>query len=78
MKGDKHALRLGYYVTKQPDTAQLRQRLSRSEARELEKQFFKGNAPWNTSETNKIRGRFGVENLTKELSEQLSRLIEEM
>ena len=76
LKGRRHPLHHGYYVTKQPNIEELAKKLSYEEARSNETMFFASTTPWNLLADATLRGRMGVPNLTRELSRLLSRLIE--
>lgn len=73
--GSKYKLHNGYYVTKQPALAELKDKLEHSEARAREKKFFDTTSPWKDLPKG-TRDRMGVPNLTVELSRLLSQLIE--
>ncbi|TCD67244.1 hypothetical protein EIP91_000373 [Steccherinum ochraceum] len=66
-------LNVGYFVTKQPSPQELQDHVAFSTARERETTFFEGNSPWN--EHADLRFRFGIPNLTSELSNLLGEII---
>ena len=74
LEGERHPLKHGYYVTKQPGPDDLSKKLSFEEARERERAFFALTDPWKSA-SSRIKSRTGIQNLTKELSKLLSRLI---
>ncbi|KAG8946753.1 hypothetical protein FRC04_011409 [Tulasnella sp. 424] len=74
LEGRRHPLFHGYYMTKQPGTKELSEKLSWEEARAREKEYFETTTTWaNSSATN----RLGTPNLTKNLSRLLSGLIDQ-
>ena len=77
LEGERHQLKHGYYVTKQPGPDDLSKKLSFHEARERERAFFAEVDPWKST-SSRIQSRAGIPNLTKELSKLLSRLIMQM
>ncbi|KAF3903239.1 Dynamin-1 [Dactylellina cionopaga] len=74
LQGKEHRLPHGYFVTKQPNQAQLSARVSHTEARKLEDIFFENVDPWN-SELSGLKHRFGTLNLQRYLSKELAGLI---
>ncbi|KAG9045356.1 hypothetical protein FS837_006454 [Tulasnella sp. UAMH 9824] len=74
LEGRRHPLFHGYYMTKQPGTKELQEKLSWEEARAREKEYFETTTIWaNSSATN----RLGTPNLTRNLSRLLSGLIDQ-
>ncbi|GAA6020454.1 hypothetical protein JCM10207_000005 [Rhodosporidiobolus poonsookiae] len=73
LEGKTHALKHGFFATKQPGPADLERNLSFEEARALEAQFST-QAPWSTANL-ALKNRFGVANLTKFLSVRLAEYI---
>lgn len=74
LEGQRHPLHHGYYMTKQPATKELLEKLSWEAAREREKEYFDTTPIWaKSSATN----RLGTANLTKNLSRLLSGLIDQ-
>ncbi|KAG8885743.1 hypothetical protein FRB98_001655 [Tulasnella sp. 332] len=74
LEGQRHPLFHGYYMTKQPATRELLEKLSWEAAREREKEYFDSTPIWaKSSATN----RLGTANLTKNLSRLLSGLIDQ-
>ncbi|KAI8915267.1 P-loop containing nucleoside triphosphate hydrolase protein [Powellomyces hirtus] len=74
MLGHQYALKLGYWMIKNPTKADLDKNISFEDARQMEEAFFSGQTPWSN-----IRGqldRFGVDSLRRELSRQLTMLTE--
>lgn len=74
LEGDRHALKYGYYVTKQPGPEELVERLTHREARQRENAFFSTTPVWQSS-SSRVKSRTGIPNLTSELSRLLSQLI---
>ena len=74
LEGERHPLKHGYYVTRQPGPDDLPKKLSFEKAREQEHFFFTHTDPWKSAPTH-IKSRTGIRNLTNELSKLLSRLI---
>ena len=70
-----HALKLGYYCVKLPDDAERETRCSLERRREIERRFFSETSPWKSVLDRK---RFGVVNLTAELSRQLTSILNKM
>ncbi len=75
LAGRRHPLTHGYYVTKQPATLELNQKLDHATARGNEALFFSTDKHWRHVSTD-TRNRMGVPKLTAELSKLLSHLIE--
>ncbi|KAI0088919.1 P-loop containing nucleoside triphosphate hydrolase protein [Irpex rosettiformis] len=73
LNGSRHALKHGYYMTKQPSPQELDEKVSYETARQREVAFFGNTSPWNVQ--SHLRQRMGTENLTKELSKLLGSLI---
>ncbi|KAI0820102.1 P-loop containing nucleoside triphosphate hydrolase protein [Trametes gibbosa] len=73
LEGREHALKHGYYCTRQPDDDQRLAGVTQSAARAAEAHFFR-EAPWGTST---CPHRFGTQNLVKSISELLTKIIEE-
>jgi Dynamin central region len=72
--GRRHALKKGYYVTKQPGPDDLTKKLSFEESRRREQEFFATTEPWKSS-PEQVQSRIGIPKLTAELSRLLSNLI---
>jgi hypothetical protein len=64
----------GWFAVKQPDSKAIRAGITWADARDLEDQFFSGQAPWSTLDPNYQR-RLRTRNLTSCLSKILSDLI---
>ncbi|KAJ3559507.1 hypothetical protein NM688_g311 [Phlebia brevispora] len=73
LEGASHPLKHGYFVTKQPSPKELEEKISFETARQRERAFFEGTAPWSDRTT--LRNRMGTPNLTKELSRLLGNVI---
>lgn len=74
LEGHRHPLHHGYYMTKQPATRELLEKLTWEQAREREKEYFDQTSIWAKSSAT---GRLGTPNLTKNLSRLLSGLIDQ-
>ncbi|KAG8903486.1 hypothetical protein FRB99_003229 [Tulasnella sp. 403] len=74
LEGRRHPLLHGYYMTKQPATKELSEKLSFEEARRREQEFFETTPIWANSTAS---NRLGTPNLTKNLSRLLSGLIDQ-
>ncbi|KAF8486541.1 P-loop containing nucleoside triphosphate hydrolase protein [Gautieria morchelliformis] len=72
--GRRHALKKGYYVTKQPGPEDLKKKLSFEDSRRREQEFFATTEPWKSS-AEQVKSRIGIPKLTAELSRLLSNLI---
>jgi len=72
IRGRRHILTHGYFVTKQPDIHELTEKLSWEEARKRERSFFDRNDVWTRAGA---ADRLGTANLTEKLSSLLSMLI---
>lgn len=70
LKGDKYRLGHGYFVTKQPSQAEIRE-VDYARARMDERAFFDTQSPWST-ELVEFRDRFGTEALQEVLSKKLA------
>ncbi|KAI0633205.1 P-loop containing nucleoside triphosphate hydrolase protein [Trametes polyzona] len=68
----EHALRHGYFCTRQPDDDQRLAGITPGAARAAEAEFFRTTAPWGSSTCPR---RFGTGNLVKSISELLTRII---
>jgi hypothetical protein len=68
-----HRLTHGYYVTRQLSAEQMRNQVSWSQSRELEREFFLSANPWSKERPE----RLGTERLIRALSDRLSKAIEE-
>ncbi|KAK9765630.1 hypothetical protein K7432_005864 [Basidiobolus ranarum] len=75
LKGLKYKLALGYTMVRNPSKKELLDGLTRTEARNLENQFFESTEPWRSLERDH-KCQLGVANLSSELSDLLVRLIE--
>lgn len=74
LRGEKFLLRLGYFVVKNPDQAELDAGLSPAAARQREMEYFSNTSPWNQmKKTCGTPGKFGG----KALMDFLGRLLEE-
>ena len=73
IRNEAEHLSNGWFVVKQPATADLKQGITWEEAREQESRFFSTTPPW-SSEAD-YRHHFGTRNLTESLSKILSDLI---
>lgn len=73
LEGSSHSLRHGYFITKHPSPKELENKISHSEARELEAKFFRTQDPWRKRQD--LQSRMGTPRLTKELSNLLGALI---
>ena len=69
--GLDNPLKLGYYVTKQPNPKELQDKISFVDARDREVAFFASMPLWSNMDTF-LRSRLGTANLVKFLSDQLS------
>jgi hypothetical protein len=70
--GNRYQLKLGYYVCKLSNKAELSKHLTVEQKLEAEKHFFKTSEPWCLMKSN----RFGIPRLRAELNLLLTRLIE--
>ncbi|KAH7334548.1 P-loop containing nucleoside triphosphate hydrolase protein [Rhizoctonia solani] len=75
VRGETEALSKGWFCVKQPSPSELEERLSWSEARQREQEFFSTRPPWATQGLT-VRHHFGTARLTTRLSEILSDLIQ--
>ncbi len=75
LSGRRHPLTHGYYVTKQRDIQELKEKWDHATARAKERQWFNSDQHWINAKT-EVRNRMGVPKLTSELSKLLSHLIE--
>ncbi|KAF8733469.1 hypothetical protein RHS02_07334, partial [Rhizoctonia solani] len=75
VRGETEVLSKGWFCVKQPSPSELEERLSWSEARQREQDFFGTNHPWATQSL-AVRQHFGTARLTTRLSEILSDLIQ--
>lgn len=74
MLGHQYALKLGYWMIKNPAKADLDRNISFEEARKMEETFFSSQLPWST--IRRQLDRFGIDSLRRELSRQLTMLTE--
>ncbi|KAJ3017362.1 hypothetical protein HKX48_003571 [Thoreauomyces humboldtii] len=74
MLGHQYALKLGYWMIKNPTKADLDRDISFDDARKMEENFFSGQLPWST--IRRQLDRFGIDSLRRELSRQLTMLTE--
>ncbi|KAH9921275.1 P-loop containing nucleoside triphosphate hydrolase protein [Amylocystis lapponica] len=74
LEGRSRPLTHGYYCTRQPDDAERAAGITAEEARAAEAAFFARTAPWATS---MCQDRFGTHNLVKNLSRQLTQIIDD-
>ncbi|TPX71072.1 hypothetical protein SpCBS45565_g01349 [Spizellomyces sp. 'palustris'] len=74
MLGHQYALKLGYWMIKNPTKADLDKGITFEDARQLEEAFFSGQLPWST--IRRQLDRFGIDSLRRELSRQLTMLTE--
>ncbi|KAJ3159370.1 hypothetical protein HDU86_001688 [Geranomyces michiganensis] len=74
MLGHQYALKLGYWMIKNPTKADLDKNITFEDARKMEEAFFSGQLPWST--IRRQLDRFGVDSLRRELSRQLTMLTE--
>ncbi|QRW24504.1 extracellular metalloproteinase MEP [Rhizoctonia solani] len=75
VRGETEVLSKGWFCVKQPSPSELEERLSWSEARQREQDFFGTKHPWATQSL-AARQHFGTARLTTRLSEILSDLIQ--
>ncbi|KAG8683246.1 hypothetical protein FRC11_013789, partial [Ceratobasidium sp. 423] len=75
IRGETEVLSKGWFCVKQPSPSELEERLSWSEARQREHEFFSTLHPWATQSL-PVRQHFGTARLTTRLSEILSDLIQ--
>jgi hypothetical protein len=73
-EGDEHRLLNGYYCVRLPDDDERSSGISRAEAEQKSKQYLDSTAPWSQIQD---RGRFGVQNLIKDVSKLLMQVIED-
>ncbi|KZS94169.1 hypothetical protein SISNIDRAFT_410420 [Sistotremastrum niveocremeum HHB9708] len=76
LEGRSEPLHHGYWLTKQPTSADLARGVSFEEARQIADRFFQSEEPWRSC-TFEIKRRMGIPNLVSKLSRELSRLIDE-
>ncbi|KAH9851169.1 P-loop containing nucleoside triphosphate hydrolase protein [Lenzites betulinus] len=74
LEGREHVLTHGYYCTRQPDDDQRLAGVTQAAARTAEAEFFRGTPPWSSSTH---PHRFGTQNLVKNISELLTKIIGE-
>ncbi|KAI9349478.1 P-loop containing nucleoside triphosphate hydrolase protein [Zopfochytrium polystomum] len=74
MLGQTYALRLGYWMVKNPSKSELDQRINFEDARVKEETFFASRSPW--ANLRFQMDRFGVESLRNELGRHLANLID--
>ena len=72
IRGQRHVLTHGYFITKQPDIQELTEKLSWERARKRERAYFEKNEIWAKAGA---ADRLGTTNLTNKLSSLLSILI---
>ncbi|KAH0537502.1 hypothetical protein FGG08_005720 [Glutinoglossum americanum] len=84
LEGYKHELQHGYFVTKQPPQARLKDGIDHLTARKEELEFFRTHEPWKTELSNAsdragkpLRDRFGTLALQTYLSQTLTELIKD-
>lgn len=70
LNGETFQLKYGYYVTKQPNQAELDRGMNHATAREAEDQFFRTTHPWKSTFA-EFQPRFGIPRLQEKLSEIL-------
>ncbi|KAJ3113830.1 hypothetical protein HDU96_002872 [Phlyctochytrium bullatum] len=70
--GHSYTLKLGYWMIKNPNKADLDRKISFEEARTKEESFFASHAPW--SNLRHQIDRFGVDSLRRSMSRQLALL----
>ncbi|CAE6452553.1 unnamed protein product [Rhizoctonia solani] len=75
IRGETEVLSKGWFCVKQPSPSELEEKLSWSEARQREQEFFSTGHPWATQSL-PVRQHFGTARLTTRLSEILSDLIQ--
>ena len=75
LRNERNALSKGWFCVKQPSPSELEEKLSWSEARQREYEFFSTQSPW-ASQSIGVRQHFGTARLTTRLSEILSDLIQ--
>jgi hypothetical protein len=75
IRGEAETLSKGWFCVKQPSPSELEERLSWTEARLREREFFSTRQPW-ASQSLALRRHFGTAHLTSRLSEILSDLIQ--
>ncbi|KAF8503172.1 P-loop containing nucleoside triphosphate hydrolase protein [Gautieria morchelliformis] len=71
LRGRRHVLKRGYYVTKQPGPDELTKKVSFEDSRRNEQDFFAKTEPWKSS-TVEVKSRIGIPRLTAELSRLLN------
>ncbi|KAH8110479.1 P-loop containing nucleoside triphosphate hydrolase protein [Phellopilus nigrolimitatus] len=74
VKNEEEQLELGWFSVKQPNTIQLRQGLTWSQARDAEEEWFQSTVPWSVLPS-RYSGNLGTNNLVERLSDTLSKLI---
>lgn len=74
LDGQAFALGHGYFVVRNLDQKQIQQRLTHSDARRLEHEFFSTAAPW-ADDLQQYRHRFGTVHLQQYLSMQLGKQV---
>ncbi|QIX01543.1 hypothetical protein AMS68_007060 [Peltaster fructicola] len=70
LRGEIFGLGRGWFVTKQPDQAQLDAGVTQQDARVLEEQFFK-TGPWGSQGFNNFAPQYGIRNLQQVVSDRL-------
>jgi len=73
-EGRQHRLLNGYYCVRLPDDDERTRGISRSEAEQKSKEYLDSTPPWSEIHD---RGRFGVQNLIKDVSKLLMQVIED-
>ncbi|KAI8846380.1 P-loop containing nucleoside triphosphate hydrolase protein [Chytridium lagenaria] len=68
--GQTYSLKLGYWMVKNPNKADLDRNISFDEARAKEETFFASHTPW--SSLRHQLDRFGIDSLRREMSKQLA------
>ncbi len=71
---EKHQLRLGCYCVRLPNDDERKQGLSRQQQREISDRFFSTTPPWKDLQ---VSGRTGIDNLVRDLSTLLMRVLRE-
>ncbi|KAH9915919.1 P-loop containing nucleoside triphosphate hydrolase protein [Epithele typhae] len=75
LEGRRHALKHGYFCTRQPDDDARLAGMAPAAARDMEAAFFRTAAPW-ASASAAAKSRLGTPNLVRSVSELLTRLIQ--
>ena len=73
IEGRRHALKHGYFCTRQPDDEERANAITNRQARDAETRFFSSTFPWATSTQ---QHRFGTNKLVETLSRLLTTIID--